>query len=207
MKRLARTLVLSLLVSGALSVAACESEETPTSQTPTGFEDVQFFGDTNLAALQTVLSRKAKSGEPERAVIDYPVQGKSVPAAPAATITWHTGVIASLTPAEPRSPGETAAPTGPTWEELFGGLRSAHASEIPVSGVVHYLVIWTPNHPQAVRVFTDQTSYTPDEATWNKLVATREQMVIEIITAKLEGGEITPDGGPFMGLPTTFSID
>lgn len=209
MSRTARTAVLSLLLALSLPFGACASEDTASEIT--GFEDVQFYGNTNVAALKTVLAATPVGGDPGRARIYQPAQGINAPLAPPMEVKWHAGAVATLEAppgsTESSAMGPAAHPT-PVLSHLSDlmGISVAHASEPPVSGVVHFLVFSTLVKKDVVRVFTDQDSYLPDEATWQKLADTREQIFIDILSAKLENGAVAPDGGPFLGERSTFSI-
>lgn len=200
MIRIARSAALSLLVALSLPFGACASEDTATEIT--GFEDVQFYGKADVATLKTVLAATPVGGDPGRARVYQPAQGINAPPSPPMEVRWNANAVASLSPAPASSPEAPAAPG--SLESLFA-IRSAHAAE-PFTGSVHFLVFSTLVQNEVVRVFTDQDSYLPDEATWQKLADTREQIFIDILSAKLENGVIAPDGGPFLGERSTFSI-
>ena len=83
--------------------------------------------------------------------------------------------------------------------------RAAFAHGAPFNGTAFYLVFSTDQDEQILRVFTNATSYTPDEAAWEKLSAAEGTIKLEIMSAIFENNLLTSDGGPYDGSSITLS--
>ncbi len=210
MNRFVRTLCLSLAVTGGIYVGACGGDDT-TAQENNGLSDVIYQGNTNDEALEQLLAAPSKNDESQAAVVDMPLAGIEVPSSPPAVFTWHSGATAFRTPARQKllDVPALASPRVPALVELaslFGPVREAEAHGPPVNGKVYFMTLATVSNPTMVRVFTDQTSYTPTQDVWDKLSAKHEVITITILTAYFDNDVLAADGGPFTGVASTFTI-
>lgn len=135
------------------------------------------------------------------ATFDFPAEGALVPVAPPAAFAWHTGGATGILRGA-RSPNALASAL-----MLVGPERSAFAHGKPVNGNGFFLVFSTADNDKVLRVFTTSTSYTPDDAAWQKLVGAGAPVTATILTAVFENNFLVSDGGPFSGTPVTFTIE
>jgi hypothetical protein len=177
----------SILIGSVLLLAtACHEEE----ETPTELADVIYQGGANDEALELLIATAATPDATRAAVLTWPADGESIPASPVKEFWWEEGSTA-------RAPVERL---------LLGPLRAAFAHGAPVNGPAYFVVFSTSTNDKLVRVFTTELSFTPDAATWQKMVDANEPVQCVITNAVFDNNLLAADGGPFVGAPTTFSI-
>ena len=166
--------------------------------------DVVCEGRVNDVELEAVLATPWLDDPIHAAWVSRPDDGGSLPSSVIPTFRWDAGIPsphASLSPAmfQKRTPRRTPL------EDLFGGEKSAHADSA-MSGPA-YLLVFTDEHgARLLRVFTNATSYTPSEEAWAALPRDA-WLTLTVTAARFNRDELAFDGGPFSGLPTTFTID
>jgi hypothetical protein len=67
-------------------------------------------------------------------------------------------------------------------------------------------VISTPADEELVRVFTTNTSYTPDEAAWAKIKAAGDVVSGWVLMGIFEDDALAEGGGPFAGSWVAFTV-
>lgn len=199
--RAGRALALVLPASVALHGASCGPAET---QAPPGepIGDVIYGGVATDEALQQLLAATPKQVAGKGAVLDTPADGMVVPASAPPSFTWHVGGTASL---EIRGRARSRGWVAPL-AELVGPPRPAHAHGDPVNGAAYLLVLSTASSDELVRVFTTETSYTPDAATWATMKGAGGAITASVLTAIFDNNQVASDGGPFEGTPITFTV-
>jgi hypothetical protein len=85
--------------------------------------------------------------------------------------------------------------------------RSAQAQAAPFTGQGYFLVFHTADNPSVLRVFTDQQSFAPDNATWQKLAQVHETLSVTLSTAQFVNDAVTTDCGPIEGQTISITID
>jgi hypothetical protein len=212
---LPRRLFLLLPFASAI-LYGCPQSSAPGDE----YADVIYGGgatDEAMVALGGALDQKDPIEDPARApVLDTPAE-TSLPAGTIVDFTWHFGQGSSL-----RSPPlpDRGAPGGPVLlriagaapallgplAELVGPPRAARAHGDPLNGTATLLVFSTKTHPELVRVFTDQTSFTPGQATWDALAAAGEEITLSLVAAVFDNNRIADGGDPVQGTRFTFTI-
>jgi len=84
--------------------------------------------------------------------------------------------------------------------------RAAAAHGVPFNGTGYFLVVSDASSRQLLRVFTDETSYTPDASRWGYLASSQQPLTLSITWAQFEENDIPVNSGPFVGgtLPLTI---
>lgn len=215
-----RTLLFVPLACAALY--GCPSGAGETTTDLGAYADVLIEGtatDEGLVALGQALDEGAPAEDPAQApFLDEPAAGE-LPGSPIPTFKWSFGgpsaglrasPVRVLTAAgvrwpAPSSPGGAGLlPAGPLLQ-LFGPPRAAHAHG-DLNGPATFLVFSTPADPKLVRVFTDATSYTPSQETWDKLATASGEITLTLIGAVFENNRIADGGGPFQGSTTKLTV-
>lgn len=133
--------------------------------------DVVFQGSVTPQALQTMLAMTPLGVEGKGAVVDMPANDAIIPAAKAATFSWHLeGTSDAVTPGS-------------------------------------FLVFSTDTAPQLLRVFTSETSYTPDTKAWATLEAKMVWTKLHITSAGFDGDDVVPGSGPYESASMEFCIE
>ena len=206
-----------LLVPAATALLyACGHDDA--ESLPPGDEDVLLEGnvtDETFLALRGALDQGAPADVPSQAAtLDQFADGDTLPRASAPVFTWHFGAAASRGSAVRPfrwaglrlAPERAATQASSAFREIFGPVRSAHAHGDPFNGNATYLVFSVDSDPKLVRVFTGATSYTPAQEAWDKMVAAGKPITLTLISAIFEDNRIVPDGGPFTGSTTQFTV-
>jgi hypothetical protein len=231
-----RTLILLVPLTSALLYACGDTEEeqgTPAGYEDVAY--VGSVTDEALAAFASALEQKAPSDvASQKATLDSPAAGMAIPKSPVPTFTWHIGSTSSravpwqdragrFVTGQPETASSTPTPT-PRWpsldpaprtaersfasplRELFAPIRSAHAHGTPFTGTATFLVFSVDTDPKLVRVLTSETSYTPEQAAWDKLAAAGKSITLTLVTALFEQNRVLQDGGPFAGSASQFTV-
>jgi hypothetical protein len=202
-----RLLILCAAASAALYSASCSSGGAESEEGNADLEDVIYQGGTNDEALEQLLAGKASESATRSPVFDSPTEGAALDGAAAPMFSWHSGASAAL-------------PSLPTWSfaapaarsvtsplaELFGPARAAHAHGAPFNKTGYLLVFSTPADDKLVRVFTGETSYTPDTAAWEKIHTAGGTITVSITSGVFTENNIDSDGGPYKGKALTFMV-
>ncbi|MBK8254227.1 MAG: hypothetical protein IPK82_16360 [Polyangiaceae bacterium] len=204
------------------------------SSTPTNeYADVIFGGaatDEAMVALGSALEQQDPVEDPARSpVLDAPTE-TVLAKGTIVDFKWHFG--ASAAAPRPRSnhpsrqwalvPPTELSPT-PEWVpqpkaanshlalapllNLIGAPRAAHAHGDPLNGTATFLVFSTKTNSKLVRVFTDQTSFTPGQETWDALAAAGEEITLTLIAADFDANRIADGGDPVIGSPFKFVVE
>ncbi len=198
------------------ALTACSSKSDGASAAPalpvpmlSDLVDVVYVGGPTDESLLHLLVARVEDEPSKRLVLDSP--DTSVPAAKElpATIAFHSASQASVAPRR-RAPESAERPA---WRRLASQVlafvspeRSAWAHGTPYNGQAYYLVVNDATGKLQLRVFTAQTSYTPDTGTWQKLAGAAQPLTLQATSGFFEENEIPIDGGPFVGGSFQFSI-
>lgn len=173
-------------------VPACEDDHGSNTN-----PDVVFEAGTNDEALRTLLDTPAVKDPARGPWVSSPTPNAKIPKASPMTFEWR-GMTASLDrhgPARSRSD----MPIGP--------MRSASAHGAPVSGVASLLVVASADNPQLLRVFTKNTTYKPDDATWTRLTQASGTLNATITTASFDNNNLVQGSGPFATDAIPFTLE
>jgi hypothetical protein len=151
-------------------------------------------------ALASVLARRPYAGSPKAAAWIVPLDGARLARATPITLAWSPTSAALL----PRPSG--APPPRHRAPFPWGAERLAHAHNAPYSGVAYLLEISTATERGVFRLFTAQTSFTPDAALWERLAAAPGPITLELRTSRFTDNRIDPDGGPFSTPPIAVTF-
>jgi len=188
--------------------AACSSDSSDEPALPQdGVDDVVYVGGTTDEALVQMLDRTPKDVAAERLVIDSPEAGAVLTASEPATIAFHGGSSGRAAPPRDYAPLGFRERAWTDLKQLFGPERAAHAHGTPYSGTGYFLVLDDARGNAVLRVFTSQTSYAIDSATWFALADVDQPLHLTITSAFFEENGIPADGGPFVGADVRFSIE
>ena len=161
----------------------------------TGPTDAIYLGnatDEGLAAFDAA----AKTADASKApALTSPTAGAKVPAATPVAFTWKASPTALRVAPPARYQG--ASP--------FGAMRDAHAHGTPMNGRAYLLTLKSGGNA-VVRVFTTNTTYTPDDEAWTKL---KNAKTIEAVlaTASYDQNNIVQGSGPFEAPGVAFTIE
>jgi hypothetical protein len=225
MRRALHALLMIPLVAALPYACSHSDEETPTP----GYEDVAYEGkvtDESLLALDQGAPAEGGAGAPQ--LTEPTAAEQSAETAPTFRWTFATAgarrdPVELLRPGAPAPAPRWAGPLrellgparellGPARElvgplrELVGPLRAAHAHGTPYSGQATLLVFSTDADPKLLRVFTSETSYTPTDATWRKLVDAKAPITLSLTGAAFEQNRLAQGTQPRLGTPYQFTI-
>lgn len=198
-----------------LLLAACSSNTDATGNTPeTGglpdISNVVYVGGTTDEALLRLLDVTAKDVATQRAILDAPDLSAPLPQDSPGTFSFH---LASQTARTPRPGANPRSPPGSKFQRPLRELmrfiapeRVAYAHGTPYNGTAYLLVIADANAKPALRVFTNQTSYTPDAGLWQSLALAAQPLSLSITSGFFEENNIPEDGGPFVGGTFAFRV-
>ena len=186
-KQLVRGAAFSALALTSLCLTACSSNTpTVTSQSGQLTADIVRGGMTTDAALDEFLGAVPDDWGWAGGVFDSPEPDDGgltavVSAATPEAFAWHAD------PTTPPNPSDTLLPT-------------------KQNGQTFFLVFSVPENAKLLRVFTSLTTYTPDAATWQKLVSASQPITLSITSGTFENDMLTPDGGPHSGQTLNLTI-
>jgi hypothetical protein len=200
-----------LVPTACVAIYACGDHEH--AEVPATYDDVIYEGDTTdeaLVALVSAIDQKTPAAVPSQApTLDTPAAG-ALPKTPIPTFTWHVGAMAARTPAAPPVLFRVEAPSARAFfsplAELVGPPRAVRAHGTPFTGTATWLVFSTDTNPKLARVLTGSTSYTPQQAVWDRMVAAKAPITLTLVGAVFADNRVVTDGGPFQGSKTTFTI-
>ena len=207
MKNLSRLAILLPLATASLY--ACDHDEVAV---PAGYDDVIYGGgatDEAFAAFLTAVESAPPANNPGQAPAltapaDVELSASTIP-----TFSWSLGSSARLTPPAPPALLR-AEPREESWvaplAALLGPVRAAHAHGTPYTGFATYLIVSSDANPKLARVFTGETSWTPDASVWARITAAKAPITVELQGAQFVDNRIDMDGGPFQGSKNTFTI-
>ena len=131
-------------------------------------------------ALERVWEARCRASRAKGWVLAAPEDGAAVPAAAPVEIRWE------------------AATSTTSFLGLRFGVERALAHVPPITGDVHLIELAPAGGGAPLYVFTADTSWTPGDAEWSRLVAMKE-IAVTIWSAHLEKGVILdPSDGPFV---------
>jgi len=204
MKRLAATLGLVWVASVGLYVGACggqdHDDDVESGSDNATLADVVYRGGANDEALDVLLA--ATSSATPGPAVTWPRKGDVVPSATPFQFWWNLETTQLVVPSTARTSGIMFA-----LRELgFGAERAAQAHGNPVNGKAYWLVFSTSANAQLLRVFTTEAQYQPDDDAWNKLRRAASPITLTVTAATYDNNNLAPNGGPFVGAATTFSL-
>lgn len=165
-------------------------------ETATGPSDAVYEGTANDEALSELEGIAAPEDASRAPSLSTPAAGAKIPVAPAAAFEWKASPTAML-PGRPRAPYATSAP--------FGPMRKAHAHGNPMNGKAYLLVLRDGAGANVVRVFTTNTKYVPDAATWEKLKAAKQLSAV-FTGASYDNNKVV-QGTVFKSPSVPFSVE
>jgi hypothetical protein len=179
--------------------------------------DVLYEGGATDEALTAMLEVPLVDDPTQAAAFTWPSDGAVVPSSPAPTFCWlWSGAAISAPPLVPVDPTVIAKPKPPrsklaslTDSFLHGwldGVPKAYAHGTPLSGAAFFLVFSTDSNPKLLRVFTTSHDYTPDAVALKKLTDVGGPIHAVVTTADFDQNRIAQAGGPFKGVPITFTM-
>ena len=191
--------------SVALYSASCSSSGESEEENAE-LADVIYQGETTDEALEQLIDAQAKEDAAKAPVFVSPADGAELPAATPAKFSWHAGTAAlPVTPLFRLADRQAPSFSSPL-AELFGPERAARAHGEPLNGTAYWLVFSTPKEAKLLRVFTAETSYTPDATAWAKLTSAGDTITVTIKSAIFDTNELAADGGPWAGTPVKITV-
>ncbi len=206
--------VLAAVLFGAGAVgAACVSEE-PTETVDPALADVVFQGGATPGALASLLDATPVPDVSLAPYISDPPNNAVLKASETPTFRWAPdGVTATRAPIPDSPPSllpplETRPPrTLAGWLAAVAGERTAYAAQPTLTGKGYFLLFSTDSTPRLLRVFTTETSYTPDAKAWKTLVDTGVWTKLIVVSARFWKDHMFAETGPFVGSPVLFCIE
>ena len=172
-----RALVILLVGAFSLSLPPACASHASTAA-PALSSEVVFIGDATESTLKTFLETPAETWAWAGGTFDSPAPAAVLPHDEPFLFSWH------------------ADPTD-----------TANAGAAAQGQMIYWLVFSSPTHQPLLRVFTTESSYTPDAQAWQKLVTAGEPISLSLTTATFDGALPTPEGGPYRGQLLTFTLD
>lgn len=188
--RFASIAVLGLAV--VYAPAGCKEDE---HEHGGGTSDAIFAGTATDEGLSTFDAAPATTDATKAPALTAPQAGAKVPAATPVAFTWKATPTALLPRTAPRYEG--SSPLSP--------MRAAHAHGNPMNGKAYLLTLRSGGSVVA-RVFTTNTTFTPDDATWTKL-KTAKAIEATLASASFDNNNLVPGSGPFVAPPVAFTIE
>jgi len=171
-----------LLYSGACSDADVAFTD-PADEVDPALADVVFEGSATPDALEQLLADAPVFDQTWYPKFRTPADGESISPDEPYRFSWEV-LSAAGAPAP-----EGALPS--RWlRELVGPMRAAHAQELPFDGVAYLLVISDPADRAVLRVFTTETSYTPDAAAWDLLQGQGTDLIGWLLMGRFVDGKL-----------------
>lgn len=133
----------------------------------------------------------------------------------AATLSKDAPVAIEFQPATALRTREHVPPRGVVGRSrsFFGELKRflapvgvAHAHGAPFNGTAYFLVFADAYHSARLRVFTNQTTYTPSASEWSALATGPQPIELSVTSATFEENSVLTDGGPFNAGTLSFSV-
>ena len=201
--------------SAILSGGACVSGEGAFHPE---LADVVFEGGATAEALAEMVEVPATENLRHGPVITFPPNNSVLHSGEIVTFTWGHAATAAR---EGAAGGEWLGAAGGKWfgaaarsgvaawlGEVLGAERSAHAAGAEaMSGRGYFLVFTTLTGSRLLRVFTMETSYTPDEDAWKTLSAAGIWTELRVSSALFLGDSLLGGTGPFEGEHIEFCIE
>ena len=203
---------LALLASAWLYSSACSSSSGAGNSEPVDVSDAIYVGEANDEGLVALLSAKTMEKPSSTPVITAPAEGEQ-PSGPV-EFTYRIGAMSQLR--SPEKPSRFVSPLlrelspslpelSPFLRELFAGEHVAHAHGAAMNGPAFLLTFSTAGNDKLLRVFTQETSYLPSDAEWQRLVVPAKEITLTVTVAIFDEGLILRDGGPFVSAPLHFA--
>lgn len=161
---------------------------------------VIYEGDATDEGLAQIIGAQVKTG---RSYSFTSPGAQAVLSAPT-TFTWGEGQApldagtGSLLPLR--------KPYVPSLGDLFRGERVAWAHGDPMNGMGYYLQFAPEGEATKTHVFTTASQYTPSADVWNAWKSTGKAISVRWKIATFESNNVASGGGPFEGVPLTFTI-
>ncbi|MBS2012505.1 MAG: hypothetical protein JST00_06450 [Deltaproteobacteria bacterium] len=167
------------------------------------FRDVAFANGTTDEALGAMLAVDALRDPARGPDLTSPTRGAHVPVAPPLVFRWKPLAVASVSnrpdfffAISPRSRRAAA------WSPF----PLAHAHGLPFTGVAYLLVLQTPLVPEFRRVFTTETTYQPDDETWQALRNVRGNITVSVTAGAFDGDRLRAGASVFRSDVFAFNI-
>lgn len=190
----------------------CSSDGSSSSapDDPLNVADVIYVGSPTDEALLHLLDAAPQDVPQKYVVLDSPDTSAPVPKDAPATLSFHPASQASRTLPGARTPTNRDTAWRHAWRsvgKLLSPIGTAHAHGVPYNGTAYFLVVSDAASHRLLRVFTNQTSYTPDAKAWQRLAAAPQPLTLVISSAFFEENQIPDDGGPFVGGTFRFELE
>lgn len=174
-------------------------------------DEVVFEGGTSTDALETMLETKLVDSPKDAAEFTWPTNGDVVELNPPPKFCWRQGAVedARWAPPDVDLPFRVERPSPHRTVSFFDrwlGEGTAYADAGGFSGRGFLLVFSSSADPELIRVFTTLADYTPDAAKMKMLTSAKGTLKAVVNTAIFADGVITKTGGPFKGIPVTFTM-
>lgn len=197
------------LACSAVYVSGCGHEHEATAPIG-GLTDVVYVGAATDEALRDLIDAPTKSGD-KRTRLTSPAAGAKLSTPP--TFAWNFGPGPSgatdagalgfaLTLKTQRRERGLAG----LLAVAFPGERQAFAHGEPLNGTAYLLVLATAADDKLLRVFTTQTTFTPNAAAWDKVKKAGASVRAVVTTGLFENNKLVSGGGPFEGEAISFDV-
>lgn len=202
-------------VAGLGGTASC------TSASGTGggadLSDVVYVSPATDEGLENMLQATVVTDASQAAAFTWPTTGTVVDFSVPQTFCW---IVGGGTAARDESPAERAEhPRAAVLERSFAdraagslaglllaGVPEAYAHGTPISGPAFFVTFSTSKNPKLLRVFTTALDYVTDAAAIAKLKTAGEPITAVVLHGEFDTNRIATGGGPFAGVPTTFTV-
>jgi len=176
--------------------------------------DVVFEGGATDEAAVSLLQATLVNDPTSAANFTSPANMAVVSATSTPTFSWMTSSPSGANDAPAKNvrvvltepPTTAEALTRETLAVVFSGIRSAYAHGTPTSGPAYFLNFSTTANAKLLRVFTTNTSYTPDATAFGKLKGANDVIHAVITNASFDQNRIAQSGGPWKGTEITFTV-
>ncbi len=187
--------------------SACSSSSSSHADENAAIGDVVYVGATTDEALSRFLDAPPKDSAAEYIAFDTPQSGQTLAKDPPPTFLFHQlNARNEVHPAPRHGTPNWARRARWDLESLFAGLPLAYAHGTPFNGTAFWLVFSDSYAKAQLRVFSDQTAYTPDSSALSTLASAAQPITLTVTSAVFEENAIPPGGGPFVGGSVEFTL-
>jgi hypothetical protein len=183
---------------------ACSSDHHDEEDNP-ALSDVIYVGGTTDEALEVMLDAAPKDVASQHVTFISPEASATLSKDTPATIEFHAP-SAKNQRFEPPWSGVPERSFIAELKQLLTPIGVAYAHGTPFNGTAYFLVFEDAYRSARLRVFTNQSAYTPTSTEWAALAGGPQPIRVSVTSATFEENAVLADGGPFVAGALEFSI-
>jgi hypothetical protein len=182
---------------------ACSSDHHDERDNP-ALSDVVYVG-TSDEALEVMLDAAPKDVASQHVTFISPEASATLSKDSPATIEFQAPSANNQRFEAPSSGAPGRSFIGEL-KQLLTPIGVAYAHGTPFNGTAYFLVFEDAYRSARLRVFTNQTAYTPTSTEWAALANGPQPIRVSVTSATFEENAVLADGGPFVAGALEFGI-